>query len=96
VNTDIGAAIDSNHAVAMDAFACLDQLQRELDFHRIECSGFQQLVANTDAHIGTAHAIVQTIDNHRAVIGRGKHEGQLASDIAHEFLLGGGRNTSAG
>jgi hypothetical protein len=40
-----------NHAVAVDALACLDQLQRELDFHRIECRRFQ-LVADTDALSG--------------------------------------------
>lgn len=69
VNADIGAAIDGNHAVAVDALACFDQLQREFDLHRIECRRFQQLVADTDAAIGAAHAVVETIDNHCAVIG---------------------------
>jgi hypothetical protein len=39
--------------------------------------------------MGSAHAVVEPVGDHRAVIGCGQHEGKLASDIAHENLLGG-------
>ena len=42
------------------------------------------------------HGATDKAGSKRPVIGRGEHKSQLASDIAHEFLLGGGRNTGAG
>src|SRR5262245_31465421 len=39
--------------------------------------------------MASAHAVVEPVGDHRAVIGCGQHEGKLASDIAHENLLGG-------
>jgi hypothetical protein len=40
--------------------------------------------AGADARTASAHAIVEPVDDHRAVIGCGEHKGKLASDVAHE------------
>ena len=86
VGADIGAAVDGDDAVSMDLVPSFDQMQRELHFDGVVRAAFQHLVTDPGSRLGIrlVHAIVETVGDHRAVIGCGQHEGKLASDVAHE------------
>ena len=43
--------------------------------------------ADADALVGAEHAVVETIDDHRPVVGGRENEGEFAPDIAHRYLL---------
>jgi hypothetical protein len=97
VGADIGAAVDGDD-LAMRLPPPLDQVEGELDVDGVGGGGFQQQLTDAAPAAGTrfahatapcagirlVHAIVETVGDHRAVIGCGQHEGKLASDIAHE------------
>ncbi len=89
VHPDIGAAVDGDDTVAMHLPPNFNQLEGELDVDGVDGGGFQQLVTDADRRVGIrfADAIVEPVGDHRAVIGRGQHEGKLASDVAHKNLL---------
>src|SRR5262249_47192757 len=89
MDADIGAAVDRHDASSMNSTTGFDQLQREFNLDGIERPCFEQLVAYPRARMGSAHAVVEPVGDHRAVIGCGQHEGKLASDIAHEISSAG-------
>jgi hypothetical protein len=89
VHADIGTAVDRHHAIAVAAMPRFDELQGELDFDRVVGGRFERLVADADPGV-PAHAVVEAVDDHGAVIGGGEHESELASDIAHAKSPGGG------
>ena len=76
-------------ATTLSPCACrrpLDQVEGELDVDGVGGGGFQQLMTDAAPRAGIrlVHAIVETIGDHRAVIGCVQHESKLASDVAHE------------
>jgi hypothetical protein len=46
-----------------------EQLHRDFNFFRIEASSLKNLEADAVTAIGTGHAVVEAIDDHRPVIG---------------------------
>ena len=69
VHADVGAAIDRHHAVAVMASTSAEKLNRQFDFGRIEARCFEDLVADPKAAFGIDHPIIETINDHRAVVG---------------------------
>ncbi|CCE01876.1 conserved hypothetical protein [Bradyrhizobium sp. STM 3809] len=83
VHADIGPAIDRHGAVAMVLAAHREHAHRELHLARIEGSRIQDLVADAIASVGIDHAVVEPVDDHRAVIAGGQNEGQLPVGNLH-------------
>lgn len=88
MHADIGAAVDRHNAVAVQAPARRDQLQRELDLDRIEGARLHELEIDANAGIRAGLAVVEAVEDYAAVIGGGEYEGEFASDIAYGVLLG--------
>jgi hypothetical protein len=46
-------------------------------------------VADADTLVGPDHAVIETVEDHGAVVRRGDHEAEFAADIAHGESFGG-------
>ena len=69
VHADIGAAIDTDDAVAVMLAAQREQVERELDLAGIEARGFQDLEADAIAPVLIDHPVVEPVHDQGAVIG---------------------------
>ena len=83
VHADIGAAVDRDHAVTMVLAPQGQQFERNLDFAGIERGRVEDLKSHAIAAVGGDHAIIETIDNHRSMAGRGHDKGQLLPRDRH-------------
>ena len=86
MNTDIGAAIERHDAVAVMLAAKAEQIDRQLDFRRVERGGLEDLKTDAVAALRIDHAVVKPIDDHGSMIGGCQYEGQLASHALHQRL----------
>src|SRR5262249_42763683 len=94
VHADVGAAIDGDDAVAITASAQVQKREQERNVARIVGGIFQDLVADAEAGIIRPPDLVEAVDDHRAVFGRGEDEGDLAGRIAHRAGVASARTAS--
>lgn len=69
VDADIGAAVDRHDAIAIMPSANSEQIDRKLHFVRVEAGLLQDLEADAVTLRRIDHVAVESIDDHRAVIG---------------------------
>ena len=82
VHADIGAAVDRDHPVAEMRSPCREQARCDTDLEWFVDGVDQQLVADPVSAFAGA-VVVKSIENHRAVLGRGQHEADLPGRVGH-------------
>src|SRR6185312_14941905 len=85
VYADISAAVDADDAVAVELAPQHQQFHGQFALDGVVRALIEDLEADAGADI-VDHTVVETVDDHRAVVRRSEHEDELACGLKHADL----------